>query len=83
MRAFFIILAISGAALAAPGGFDYQVLATNRTATLQTEMNADAVKGYQYAQFVGGATSFGWQELVVAMVKPDGSATAVEDLSRA
>jgi len=58
--------------------FDYHVLAANRTATLQTEMNADAAKGYQYSQFVGGETSFGGQELVVAMRPAAGSASALK-----
>lgn len=62
MRSFFLILAIGTAFGAAAGGLDYQVLATNKTSTMQREMNADAVKGYQYSEFVGGETSFGGRQ---------------------
>src|SRR5262249_30985579 len=58
---------------AAPG-FDYRVLATNRVSTLEKEMNEAAANGYRFSQFTAGETSFGGQELVMAMLKPLSSA---------
>ena len=58
--------------MAGPAGFDYKVLAANRISTLETEMNAAAASGYHFSQLVGGDTSFGGSEVVVATVKPNG-----------
>jgi hypothetical protein len=76
MHSLSICLVIGMAAAMDSRGnaFDYQLLATHRASTLQTEMNAAATNGYRYSQFVGGAPSFVGRELVVAMIKADSGA---------
>ena len=49
--------------------FEYRVLATNKTSTMQKEMQEAAAAGYQYAGVMGGDTSFGGSEVVVIMTK--------------
>ena len=49
--------------------FDFRVLATNKTSTMEKEMNAAADAGYRFAYVMGGETSFGGSEAVVVMAK--------------
>jgi hypothetical protein len=52
---------------------DVRVLATNKTSTMQQEMNEAAEAGYRFAGVMGGDTSFGGSEVVVVMTRvPDG-----------
>ena len=46
---------------------DYLLLATNRTSTMETEMQEAADQGYAFAGVMGGETSFGGNEVVVVM----------------
>lgn len=48
---------------------DYRVLATNKTATMQKEMQQAAEAGFHFAGTMGGDTSFGGSEVVVIMAK--------------
>ena len=48
---------------------DFRVLATNKTSTMQKEMNEAAEAGYRYGGVMGGETSFGGSEVVVIMAK--------------
>jgi hypothetical protein len=52
---------------------DIRVLATNKTSTLQKEMNEAADAGYRFAAVMGGDTSFGGSEAVVIMTRIDGA----------
>jgi hypothetical protein len=55
---------------------DVRVLATNKTSTMQQEMNDAAEAGYRFAAVMGGDTSFGGSEVVVLMTRvPDGMPT--------
>ena len=66
------LLTVSLACLAATvsaATFDYRVLATNKTSTMEKEMNEAAGAGYVFAGVMGGETSFGGKEVVVVMVK--------------
>jgi hypothetical protein len=47
----------------------YRLLATNRTSTMQKEMNQAADAGYRFGGVMGGETSFGGSEVVVIMYK--------------
>ncbi len=47
--------------------YDYLLLATNRTSTMETEMQEAADQGYVFAGVMGGETSFGGNEVVVVM----------------
>ncbi|MEN3335076.1 MAG: hypothetical protein V7641_4441 [Blastocatellia bacterium] len=51
------------------GRVEYRLLATNKTSTMQKEMNQAAEAGYRFGGVMGGETSFGGSEVVVIMVK--------------
>ena len=46
---------------------DYLVLATNKTSTMQKEMQEAGEAGYRFVCVMGGETSFGGNEVVVIM----------------
>jgi hypothetical protein len=49
--------------------FEYRLLATNKTSTMQQEMNQAADAGFRYGGVMGGETAFGGSEVVVVMHK--------------
>jgi fructose-specific component phosphotransferase system IIB-like protein len=49
--------------------FDYRVLATSKTSTMQKEMNEAADAGFVFGAVMGGETAVGGKEVVVIMVK--------------
>jgi hypothetical protein len=51
------------------GSFDFRVLATNKTSTMEKEMNEASDTGFRFASVMGGETSFGGNEAVVVMTK--------------
>ena len=53
--------------------FEYQLLATSKTSTMQKEMNQAAEQGYHFAGVMGGETAFGGSEVVVIMERPTGT----------
>ena len=55
------------------GNYDHRVLATNRTSTMEKEMNEAAGSGYRFLSVMGGETGFGGNEVVVVMGKEMGS----------
>jgi hypothetical protein len=75
-RAALLIFALSITGLA-QSPVEYKLLATNKTSTMQKEMNEAAASGFRYAGVMGGETSFGGSETVVIMTKdarhPNGS----------
>jgi len=48
---------------------DVRVLATNKTSTMQKEMNDAADAGYRFAAVMGGDTAVGGSEVVVLMTR--------------
>jgi hypothetical protein len=54
---------------------DVRVLATNKTATMEKEMNEAAAAGYRFAGVMGGDTAFGGSEVVVLMTRNPGGAS--------
>lgn len=46
---------------------EFRLLATNKTSTMQKEMNDAADAGYRFEGTMGGDTSFGGSEVVVIM----------------
>ena len=51
----------------------YLLLATNRTGTMQDELNEAGARGYRFAGAQGGETAFGGREAVVLMtLDPEG-----------
>lgn len=68
--ASFLILSLVVPVVAAAQSNGYKVLATNKTSTMQKEMQEAAEAGYRFAAVMGGETSFGGKEVVVLMQKP-------------
>jgi hypothetical protein len=56
--------------------FEYRLLATNRTTTMEKEMNDAAAEGYRFLEVISGETFFGGSEALVVMIRPK------EDFSR-
>ena len=48
---------------------EYRFLATNKTSTMQKEMQEAAEAGFRFAGVMGGETSFGGSEAVIVMTK--------------
>jgi hypothetical protein len=64
------LAACAGHALAADTQrYDYRLLATNRTSTMEKEMNEAADAGYAFSSVMGGETGMGGKEVVVVMAK--------------
>jgi hypothetical protein len=71
--AFAVIFTLVGRA----EQYDYRVLATNKTSTMEKEMNEAAGVGYVFSGVMGGETGFAGSEVVVIMAKaPSASSTA-------
>lgn len=49
--------------------YEYRLLATNKTSTMQKEMNEAADAGFRFEGTMGGETAFGGSEVVVVMSK--------------
>jgi len=49
--------------------FDYRVLATSKTSTMEKELNEAADAGYAFSNVMGGQSAFGGKEVLVVMVK--------------
>ena len=66
-----LVLATTTLAHAQPAkeSFEYKVLATNKTSTMQKEMQEAAEAGYRFGGVMGGETTFGGSEVVAVMVR--------------
>lgn len=71
---FCFATAISGAADLQ--NYDYRVLATNKTSTMEQEMNEAADAGYSFHAVMGGDSAFGGKEVVLVMGKAIGAEIA-------
>ncbi|MGH9719266.1 MAG: hypothetical protein ACRD8O_03580 [Bryobacteraceae bacterium] len=56
--------------------FDYRVLATSKTSTMEKEMNQAAGAGFVFAGAMGGETGAGGKEVLVIMMKSGDEASA-------
>ena len=65
----FFSLGAAAQAPASNGAWDYRLLATNKTSTMQKEMNEAADAGFRFQGVMGGETSFGGSEVVVIFAK--------------
>jgi hypothetical protein len=66
--ALSILVSASFAAAQTSGApLDYRVLATNKTSTMEKELNDAAEAGFQFSAVMGGETTFGGSEVVVVM----------------
>jgi hypothetical protein len=57
-----------------PARYDFKVLATSKTSTMEKEMNEAAQAGYGFQGVMGGDTAFGGKEVVVIMGRTSGQA---------
>ena len=57
------------AAAAGAETVEYRVLATNKTSTMQKEMQEAAAAGFRFAGTMGGETAFGGNEVAVIMTR--------------
>ena len=55
-------------------GYDFRVLATTRTSTMERELNEAVAEGYRFQSAMGGETAFGGSELVSMMMRGPSSA---------
>lgn len=55
--------------------YGYRVLATNKTSTMEKEMNEASAAGFIVAATMGGETAFGGNEAVVVMIKDPSRST--------
>jgi hypothetical protein len=66
------------AVAAAQDATTYRVLATNKTSTMQKEMQDAADAGFRFSAVMGGETSFGGKEVVILMQKSGDAAPRYE-----
>lgn len=55
---------------------DYKVLATNRTSTMEKEMNETASGGFRFEATMGGESAYGGKEVIVVMSRPKSGGAA-------
>lgn len=80
MRLFLVCVVLGALASAASAqeAIDYRVVATNKTSTMQKEMQEAGDAGFRFAGVTGGETTFGGKEVVVVMQKPGASTSKYE-----
>lgn len=54
-------------------GIEYRVLATNKTSTMEKELNAAAELGFRFQAAMGGETAIGGNEVVSVVSRTEGS----------
>ena len=76
------IVATGRPALAQTSSLDYRVLATNRTSTMEKELNDAADAGFRFLVVMGGETAIGGNEAVAVLTKtPTGGSYAYKLLA--
>jgi hypothetical protein len=73
-----LLVAAPLAGAAAAEMVEYRVLATNKTSTMQKEMQEAAAAGFRFGGTMGGETAFGGNEVVVVMSKVGAAAARYE-----
>jgi hypothetical protein len=63
------LAALLSSSLLAADTFEYRVLATNKTSTMEKEMNEAADAGFEFSHVMGGDTALGGKEVVAVMAK--------------
>jgi hypothetical protein len=76
VRLTSLLLFSASVVVAADDAIDYQVLATNKTSTMEKELNQTADLGYRMEKAMGGGTAWGGSEVVVVMAKSKSSSSA-------
>jgi len=68
-----MVMMMASGAYAQQDRVEYRVLATNKTSTMQKELNEAADAGFRFGAVMGGETSFGGSEAAVVMQKATGA----------
>jgi hypothetical protein len=68
--ALLILCCGIGAVAASDELENYKVLATNKTSTMEKEMNESAAVGFRFEATMGGESAYGGKEVIVVMSKP-------------
>jgi hypothetical protein len=68
-RVVTLVLLSATVMVAAEDPVDYRVLATNKTSTMEKELNEAADAGYRMEKVMGGSSAFGGSEVVVVLSK--------------
>ena len=67
-------LVVTTVAAASAQDVEYVLLATNKTSTMEKELNANAEAGFRFEGVMGGDTAFGGSQVVAIMSRrPDGA----------
>src|SRR5262245_53352161 len=69
VRVICLVLLSVSVLIGADEVFEYRVLATNKTSTMEKELNQAAGAGYRIEKAMGGGTAWGGSEVVVVMAK--------------
>lgn len=64
-----VVPSVGGIQTGKAARLEYRLLATNKTSTMQKEMNQAGDAGFRYGGVMGGETAFGGSEVVVVMYK--------------
>lgn len=75
-KTLLMLFALAASVLSAADApkYDYRLLATTRTSTMEKEMNAAADSGFVFADVMGGQSAFGGKEVLVVMSKASAAA---------
>ena len=65
----FLAAAAFATSIWAADVYEYRVLATSKTSTMEKEMNEAADAGFEFSHVMGGETAMGGKEVVAVMVK--------------
>jgi hypothetical protein len=78
LLAVFLLLPIAALQAQQIRPFDYRVVATNRTGTMQKEMNEAADAGFRFKLVMGGETGIGGKEVVAVLERAADAAPRYE-----
>ena len=77
MNYFFVTFPIAGLLILAntlgAQTYDYRLLATSKTGSMEKEMNQAADAGFVFASVMGGESSIGGKEVIIVMMKSSDS----------
>ena len=81
MKTNLLASALIGLSLAASvygsdGPQEYRLLATNKTSTMEKELNENAASGFRFETTMGGQSAYGGKEVIVIMSRPASEAPA-------
>jgi len=76
IRTIACLLVSAGLVVAAENPIDYRVLATNKTSTMEKELNEASEAGFRMDKVMGGKSAFGGSEVIVVMSKAKSASAA-------